>query len=658
MAAPSYSTDLAIHDDATSAANFSEPTGMTDLDGSGVDDTDLAIYGTQCVSESMRKTALGALVTGPAARTLGTNEAFFVWFKWFAPNSLANKANGGIRVLIGNTTANYYGWYVDGADTYQYGGWKNYCVDPRFTNDAQQQQGTPNTTYQQVGIGVNCPIDTPQKGNSYTIDIIRYGRGQLLITDGDGTLGYANFDSAALFNDSVNGRYGLFQDQGGSYLWKGLLSLGSSTTAVDFRDQNVTINIDNTEYVDSDFNRIEISNAGSNVEWTGISISSLSARARGNLQMVDGAAVSMNGCNFNDMGYFNYNRISNVVNVSSTSFRRCNVVRQGGATFTDCVFEDTNDSAYALHVSDSGNDLSLISGCTFTARDQGLGANHAIRLGPVNQTKTISLDNVTLEGYTAGATGTFNGVTGGDSAAIEVGVTTGNTLTINVVNGSTTPSIQNTDTGTVVVQAAVTVSITGLLGNSEIKVLPTAGSPYSGNSLNDTLDISTENVSADTFIGNGTDYISYNTGGSNVSIDTTNLAFSGVLNDGDIAATALTAGDIIRVTIRDNDDNSSLQLFDQFEVSGTPTSTSIATTTLSSGFVSVFGTALTGSNSKTVTVEKVNASYQFSVSSGTEIDFLVFRTGSIPIQTTQQTITADNRTFPLSQSGDRNFDNP
>jgi len=63
-------------------------------------------------------------------------------------------------------------------------------------------------------------------------------------------------------------------------------------------------------------------------------------------------------------------------------------------------------------------------------------------------------------------------------------------------------------------------------------------------------------------------------------------------------------------------------------------------------------------NSETITVEKVDARYQFSVPSGTEIDFLTYRVGSDPILTTGQTITSDNSSFPLSQIGDRNYKNP
>ena len=99
--------------------------------------------------------------------------------------------------------------------------------------------------------------------------------------------------------------------------------------------------------------------------------------------------------------------------------------------------------------------------------------------------------------------------------------------------------------------------------------------------------------------------------------------FPGVLQDTNATNPRnLAAGDKVRVTIRDDADNPSLQLFDEFEVSGTPTAASILTTTSFSGFTSAFGTTLNSANSKTVTVEKVDARFQFSTPVGNVIDIL------------------------------------
>lgn len=450
MAAASYTTDLAIHDDCTTVTNFSEPTAMTVLNGAGEVDADLAIYGTVCVSEAMRKTGLGALVSSPAARTIPTDGGFFMWFKWFAPNSLSTKTQGGVRLLVGNSAANYRGWYVDGNDTYEYGGWVNYVVDPTQTALATQVQGSPNTTYQTVGIGVNCPVSTPSKGNSYTIDILRYGRGEVIITDGDLANGYATFNGLSLINDNpTTGRWGLFQDLGGSYLWKGLMSLGTSGTSVDFRDANVAFVVDNTEMVSTAFNRIEIVNTASNVEWASVSISSLSTRSRGNFEVVDSATVEFTSCTFTDMGTFIFNGVTNLNTITSSTFRRCDSVTTNSGTLTDCLITNSIvTGAVGAVVTDN---LADIVTCDFIRGASG----HAVELTSLGG-GTMAWNSIAT-GYAAGSAGTTTTANGNET--IYVNVSTGS-LTVTAAQGATVPSIRTAGATITVVVAPVVLRIT------------------------------------------------------------------------------------------------------------------------------------------------------------------------------------------------------
>ena len=131
--------------------------------GAGPDiDTDLAIHGSVCISQDRAKTGLNSQVYTGTGPTVPTTGAIFIWHKFFAPNSLATIVNGGARVLIGSDLSNYYGWYMDGSDTYAYGGWVNYAVDP--TTTADQQAGTPSGVYNTVGNGwllITAPASTP-----------------------------------------------------------------------------------------------------------------------------------------------------------------------------------------------------------------------------------------------------------------------------------------------------------------------------------------------------------------------------------------------------------------------------------------------------------------------------------------------------------------
>jgi hypothetical protein len=441
MAAASYTTDLSIHTDATSTTGFAEATGFTRTDGAGVVDTDLAIYGDRCITESQRKDGKGSLVfTSGTSRTIPTDGAFFIWFKWFAPNATINKSLGGIQVFIGNTSANFRQYYVNGRDTYPYGGWVNYAVNPTTTESATT--GSPNTTYNTAGIGVDLSVGI-SKGNSFNIDIMRYGRGEVIITDGDLANGYADFDGIATENDNPTlGRWGLFQDAGGSYLYKGLLTFGVTATSVDFRDSNKSITIDNTEFVTSNFNKIEINNAASNVEWTSISFSSISTVSRGNFEVVDNATVDLESCNFNAMGTFIF--LSNST-LGSTSFNQCDQVTQGGASIDTCTFNESI-GATSLLVSD----ITAIGTCTFVSD----GSNHAIELTTVPATYTFPH---TATGYATGALGIEGtdftaGSTGNET--LYINATSAQDIVITIPAGITTPSIRRgaSYTGQITVQ--------------------------------------------------------------------------------------------------------------------------------------------------------------------------------------------------------------
>ena len=445
MAAPSYTTDLATHTDCSATTGFAEATGMTGTDGTGIVDSDLAIYGTVCISESQRKSGLGSLVYTGTAQTLPTDGGFFVWYKFFAPNSLDTKANGGIRIVVGSSSANYRGWYANGSDTYPYGGWVNYVVDPRETGSASQTQGTPTTSYATVGFGASL-LTGISKGNSHTLDHIRWGRGEAIVTDGDIGNGYAIFDGLAIVNDNpTTGRWGLFQDVGGSYLWKGLMSLGTAATSVDFRDANVAITIDNTEFVSAAFNKIEVNHASSNIEWTSINISSLSTQALGNFEAVANATITKDGCTFTDMGTFIYQSNSTL---TSSTWRRCGLVTQGGATFDGCIF-DAATGAVALEATT----LAAITDCVFNSD----GTGHGIEITVAG---TYNFSGNIFSGY--GATTTTDAMIYNNSGGL---------VTINILDAGTVVTYRNGTSATTVVNNAVQILLQGVTEGAAVKII-------------------------------------------------------------------------------------------------------------------------------------------------------------------------------------------
>lgn len=477
MAVPSYTTDLATHNDCTSVTGMSEATGFTNTDGSGEVDSDLAIYGTVCVSEAQRKSGKGSIIYTGTSRTLPTNGGFFMWYKFFAPNALLTRANGGIQMFVGSSSSAFRQYYVNGSDTYPYGGWKNYFADP--TKTASATTGSPTTSYASVGFGVDLSVGIA-KGNSHTMDIVRYGRGEAIVTGGE-TADYATYAGLALVNDATTARWGLFQDVGGSFLWKGLQSLGTASTAVDFRDSNKNINVDDTLFADASFNRIEVNNASSNIEWTSINITALGTVSRGQFEMIDNATLLWNGCTFTDMDTFKF--LSNSEQNAST-YRRCNQVDQGGSTIDGTLFEASTDT-YALNA-----DIpSLVTNCTFKDNATALYI-------PATVTGTITLSGDVFTGntvdiYWAGTTGT---------------------LTVNSPSATTWASagVGTAGNGDVVIQNAVVLTIGAADGVSlvgaEVRIYDYDNTP--AGSLGTELDGAESNATSTfVYVGSGSNVI-------------------------------------------------------------------------------------------------------------------------------------------------------
>lgn len=455
MAAPNYATNLS---DVTLAAST---TGFTAIGGGGsiTAETDFSIQDTTCISKATSATwdssgtpRGGVLYNAGTGLTIPTDGAVLLWIYWWGPGVLATKAAGGVELDFGNATTAYYGQYVSGVDDWIFGGWRCYPVDPNITT-RDRTQGSPNGTWQYFGWQAYvAAANSIGKGNPYGLDAIRYGRCDLVCTNGDLANGYATFLGAADWDNVSTRRLGLLIPRDGAYYQQGLLQLGSSGTSVDFRDANRAIFIQNTEKVSSNFNKIEIRNSSSRVDWTSISMTALGTVARGNFEVVDNADVNFASVTFTDMGTFAFLSNSTILN---STFRRCNLITAGGATFTGCTFANTNDSVKAVTASSPAN-AALITNSVF----ESSGTKHGLEI--TGTAANITLTNITWTGY-AGSDGSSG------NEAVYVNISTGSmNLTI---SGGTTPSVRTAGCAVTVISGAVNVYAYAVLED---------GSPLSG----------------------------------------------------------------------------------------------------------------------------------------------------------------------------------
>ena len=230
-------------------------------------------------------------------------------------------------------------------------------------------------------------INDISKGNPAAHDAIRYGRGQYIITDGSSTAP-ANYTEISEDNDTGSNRNGLFSAQGGGFLWKGLISYGSSSTACYFKDSNKTVIIDDTPATYTAFNQMEVVNAGTEVILTNIVVSSLGSVSPGMFNMVNNATAYIDSCFWKDMYTFSFSSNSTVI---GTTFLRCNSVTQSGASISSTVFsESIGPAALEMDVVGSISDLSFISAGTGWAIEEFSSAG------------SYTLDGITYDGYDSG----------------------------------------------------------------------------------------------------------------------------------------------------------------------------------------------------------------------------------------------------------------
>jgi hypothetical protein len=439
MAAPAYFTDL-------NDINLAEADTWVEMSThkAGADpilETDYYIHGDGCCSQSTggaTGTAAGMAYDYGSNIPANPGDCFFIWQIFLAGNDIYSFADGGMRFYIGSGDGDWDGYKTAGDDFGRnpYGGWFNAAVDPRYPYD--YQEGTPAGTYRWFASLPNLRAAI-SKGNPHAVDALRYGRGAIIATNGDATYGYATFVGMAEANDAQDHRWGLFQDQPGGYLWKGLMLLGTTYSGVDFRDSNRNIIIEDTPRTYVDFNKIVITNDSSNVEWTGINITALNADqlSPGNLVVSGTATFTASTCTFTDMTTFEFN--SNTT-LNNTTFRRCDQMIQSSAIINSCNMEQPPvASGVAFVISDNPE---YISSTSFTSGGQG----HAIE---ITNSGTYGFSANTFTGYST--------ITGSLDTAVYN--SSGGHVVLNITNLGDTPAYRNSIGSTTQVNNAVDLSL-------------------------------------------------------------------------------------------------------------------------------------------------------------------------------------------------------
>ena len=652
-----------ISDNRTLVAAATAATTYVDLGGGGASiDQDVFLLGDRSAGFQSTNSRDGVMVDLGAATDV-SNNVFYLWVNCGVVGLLDVANSGGFRVRFAGASVNdFFEFNLAGNNFWPLateGGWVMFVVDIERAKTRSTVFGafggtSPATnSIRYVGISTVQPaMGAKMVDNTWLNGVWRLpstSPGIIIEGQNGGTTPWTSDDIVT----AVGATSGIFSESyGGAYVFNTSVQIGiadTTTHAVDFSNDTWLFDNLGTTQANSDLyggvsvlsasggsvtvNTGTSSGTGNDLSGSGgwsvssapsaFSAGGAANQNRWNITFDNSSAgtetVNLYGSAFNGLGTITLEDAATTV--AGTVFANIETLRVGD-TGGITIGAFTNNTVSNSDLLPSPEGFEKIINCSFIYASGTRQINLLSSLGTWTTTAYDFTGNL-FSGFGADATA---------NAAIENN--TGVNLTVTILGGGDVPTKLETS-GTITFVSAVQVTISGLLGNTEVSVLENP-SPYSSAVAAPVKLFNQDVISSVT----GTDIQLVTTATNITSIGSSSTDFT-TMN--------LVGGDQVRVSQRSN-----LKIFDTYTVVGTPIASAITVTPVASSTSLL--PAIVDSPGETVTVEKVNASYTFSVSTGEVVDILAFRVGSLPIYQLNQTISATNNSFPLSQTLDRNFD--
>lgn len=425
----------------------------------------------------------------PTSINVGTSSVVRMWFidvDFFRWGTKA--ASAPWRAYFNNS---FYFTY-HGSDTYK-GGWEQAVIDTGLTATSGTAAWTAVTDFGFQGVFSVLGKNTP----TIWMDVIRYGNVVNAYggTSGDeiDVEGIAAADKAQAYGiiikDTANNVFNL----------RGELNIGDSvsTNTTYFKIENKVIVGEALEWIDIDI--LQMNFVGNSTGTTDIDVSGCFINAADKRMTIDVSDTDIDSLVFDGNTFGNVTGLSfqNGFSITNNVFNQCYQVTPNSSTFTGNALNNTLDTDGAMRwTSDCG-----ASGCSFNNNSRAIVVPAAVT--------SLTLDNMKFNGNTVDIY--WEGTAG--------------TLTVSLTNGSNA-SISGSAGGTVVIQASVTLQITGLQSGTEVFIYDTneTGNVYT----DDTLLASTDTIS---LVADGTKWkfvYPYNAstlGGTTVNIKIMNLVY-------------------------------------------------------------------------------------------------------------------------------------
>jgi hypothetical protein len=469
--------------------------GTTSLGGASLaTNTDSYIEGSSSASEKVSATTIvaafsGASITGEPfdlSSTSADREHIFVWIQ--ATGASDTLANGGMGIVVIDdlATDSVGQWYV-GPRTGYVGGWVPYVIDPNLAFDAVTAGSASWTTGGNPGqltgvdaIGCRWKITNTIMGasdNCY-IDAVSIGLGYVF-TLGDAGSTECAFSDLITFEQNASNRYGGMVSRDGILFMQSRIYIGASsgTTNTEFIDDGFTIIFSYPETpsgsaVASTFYAF-ICQLGTGTTTVSLSNGSISAVSPTEFYAKFSGVTSVTLAN---LSIDRARLIDLDANCSWDGglIKNSGQIDLGGApTFTNLSILSPTD-ADALKI-DATTELANVSNIAFDGAGVGGSGSSAILLTPNGG--TYNFDNITFANRVSG------------SHDVRIPNTTTADTTINVLNGGSTPTVNNQGTGAVTIvtgSVTATLTVTTAAGTPiqsarvMVKAAAGGGLPYNG----------------------------------------------------------------------------------------------------------------------------------------------------------------------------------
>ena len=474
-----------VVDLATSAANY--------VGTSLADDTEIVYQGSNSVAENMTNSTRTILYNATSTQNW-SNNTFLILVNCGIVGLLNTIAAGGFTVrFTGASTGDFFEVYVGGSDSWPTafaGGWVYFVVDIEVASASPSNTGgtAPATTaIQHVGITATTAAMTRNVDNTWLNGIWRLPSGTPgILVEGQNT-GSVDWTFADIESASETNLWGTFRNaDGGAYVSSVPLRIGNSTDSVThgFTDTNQSLLWQTAPFLADGYYGVEVVGSATNTintTWgvkTGTGTDATGAQ--GILIQSDASTSGLRwyltansnidsfnayGCTFVN-GETSTLDNDNVETISST-FLNCNeAIQSSGATTALVSSLWQRNSVIDANTLDGvgflkSEDLDNIKYSSFQFSD-----GHAIEI-------TATTGDLTSETLLENTFTGYSSTTGSTDAAIYNN--SGNDVQISSTGGNlVTTSYRNGTSATTTITASITITLTNMKDNTEVRVYETS----------------------------------------------------------------------------------------------------------------------------------------------------------------------------------------